>query len=236
MRLYLLISLFLTQAFVTSAEQAFLSQEYIQVDYEYTSNNYVIDYHNPEYVLIGQSELGVWEHFKYPLNGYLACGISIRLEANQGIRDDTAVNAIEFVYCKLESWYDQIRLRLNDGMFGDWTKTEFCAENWYIFDVDIQIQEDQGTTIDDSSVTGISVRCLQIFGSSMYMITLPYVNLGFWIAEVFDFQHHFFVCGGQVKFQEFQGPGFSGLADDNALTGLKLRFCRVKRLKTNTIY
>ncbi len=225
MRLYLLISLFLTQALVTSAEQAFLSQEYIQVDTEQNpSNKYSIDYSNGKWKLIGEMKLGDWEGNKVGPPGYLACGISLKIESDQGAEDDTSTNAVEIVLCKVGSWYDKKQLRLNEGDRGGWTSPIFCPKDSYIYGANIQIDARQGDG-DDTAVNGIEILCSDLEGKDRTRYRQG-ERLGNWTnSDVFNGT---FVCGGRVRYEKDQGKGIP--PDDSALTGLNLRMCTVEKI------
>lgn len=163
---------------------------------------------------------GYWGDWTLPLevpNGYLACGLGLRVEAPQGEGDDTAANAVKIKYCKTSEWNNQSEIVLNQGLWGDWI-WGICPEGYFVHKVMAKVEAPQGTG-DDTALNALSFRCKDPVTSYESNAVLLYNTVwGDWINWV-EVQGKY-VCGGQVRFESSQGVG-----DDTALNGIRLKFC-----------
>ena len=88
---------------------------------------------------------GSWKSVYSTANNYFACGAKTRLETKQGSsRDDTALNGLQMVFCKVGGNWKMQDVKTFDGLWGDWgfyrqhagyfrNSVLFCPEYSYMY-------------------------------------------------------------------------------------------------------
>ena len=177
------------------------------------------------YVTIAEGFWGKWLKTYDAPKGYLACGMALRDEPGQGWGDDSALNAIKLIYCKIDKWDQQEEVYLNHGIWGIWQPDVKCPKNHFINGVQAKLEENQGSS-DDSALNGLRIKCQDPKKDSDPIVrSLEYGGWGDWLDWV-EYPGSY-ICGGQVRFQEDQGKG-----DDTALNGVRFNFCKYDNIKS----
>jgi hypothetical protein len=162
------------------------------------------------YVTIAEGFWGTWLKSYDAPKGYLACGMALRDEPGQGWGDDSAVNAIKLIYCKIDKWDQQQEVYLNRGIWGIWQPDVKCPKNHFINGVQAKLEGQQGSG-DDTALNGLRIKCQDPkLDSEPEVRSLEYGGWGNWLDWV-EYPGSY-ICGGQVRFEDDQGKG-----DDTAL-------------------
>jgi hypothetical protein len=180
MRSEILIVIFALETFTCLGEQAFLSQRVDgSSDTLPSAPGYYIE-GTATNVNVTQGFWGDYLPFKYAKHRFVACGVRVRDEKDQGwglkkkissrhlapsFYDDTATNAIELIVCNWRDWREQQRVRLNEGNFGDWSEV-MCDEDHYMYGAIAQVNPNkegndhlEESDSDDTAFSGIEILC-----------------------------------------------------------------------------
>ena len=168
-----------------------------------------------------------WCHFVEAKSDYLACGVGLKTYAyhKDEKADNTAVNAIRFVFCHRNNWNVYYVQRLNEGFFWDWGVNEKCPQDSYISKIALYQQRyklyEAG---DDVGTMGLAFECRSKKGElKRSFLMKPYQDSSFdnnFRLEGLEMDDSKFVCGGQVKLEQKLRD-----YDDTALNGLAVKFC-----------
>ncbi|XP_039878621.1 vitelline membrane outer layer protein 1-like [Simochromis diagramma] len=147
-----------------------------------------------------------------PVGSY-AVGFSIKVEAQQGSGDDTAVNGIR-LYCFDPSSKQQTTVQSSVGSWGDWTAVKSC-ETGYLASFMLRVESAQGQG-DDTSVNNIKFICSGT-GAQLEGDGLQWGEWGHWSRKCPKGA----ICGLRSRVEEPQGSG-----DDTALNDVQFFCCK----------
>merc|ERR1711898_78019 len=89
--------------------------------------------------------------------GWVACGMRQKSEKGVGGGDDTAVNAVQFLYCHLNSSARRWGAA-QDGKWGTWDAPAVCPAGTYMNHLVMKFEKGQGSG-DDTAANRFSFRC-----------------------------------------------------------------------------
>lgn len=105
---------------------------------------------------------GTWGNWlkwhKQPKKGYLACGMATKSVPNQGRGDDSAVNAVAFLYCNTRNWAQMTWGKYDSGLWGSWDRTSVCPRGYFIYHLIMKTEPSQGRG-DDSAANKFAYKC-----------------------------------------------------------------------------
>ncbi len=172
-------------------------------------------------VLVEVGLWGVWFPQVNGPSGYLACGMGLRNDPynSSGSNDNTGVNAIKFIWCKVDDCSLQQSSLLNEGFYGNWLPDVMCPSGSFIYGIRAKFQDYVGPSSDDSGLTGFEIKCRDSFSNASSTIQVLDSIKGTW--KVWAESTSQYVCGGKIRFEEIlKGPG-----DATGLNGLYVDFC-----------
>merc|ERR1711981_1317810 len=110
---------------------------------------------------------GVWGSWKKwymaPKTNYLACGMRTKSEKKKGSGDDTALNAVQFLYCNPKHPHHRTWARADPGKWGSWDAGQSCPRGYFINWMQMKFEKKQGSG-DDTAANRFRFRCRQAFG------------------------------------------------------------------------
>ncbi|XP_051777968.1 vitelline membrane outer layer protein 1 homolog [Erpetoichthys calabaricus] len=100
---------------------------------------------------------GKWQFPEHCPNGWIAFGFALKVEANQGTGDDTALNGIR-LFCKASAVSTESHIiESESGLWGTWTSTQWCR-NGFLKAFLLKVQHPQGNG-DDTAANDIKFIC-----------------------------------------------------------------------------
>jgi hypothetical protein len=176
------------------------------------------DYDVSSYDTVTDGILGDWLNPVEAPAGMYACGMAARNQPFQGDNDDTALNAIKFIFCSIKKWENQVGYELNQGLSGEWNDNLMCPKKTYVSGVRAKVVPSKGSD-DDTAMNDIFLKCSSPqLNNKIPTISYDFSSEGDWTEMLEKDQ---FICGGQVRFD----PTTSDKGDATALNGLRVKFC-----------
>ncbi|XP_060622934.2 vitelline membrane outer layer protein 1-like [Anolis sagrei] len=149
---------------------------------------------------------GKWGKPQFCSKGY-ARGFSVKVEADQGLWDDTGLNGIR-LYCS-----NREVIQSTTGPKGKWTKVKICPKgNLVSFSLRVESNQKEG---DDTAANNIQFTCQD--GSVIARHVTKRGHFGHWSHRCRSAS----ICGIQTKVEAPQMKG-----DDTALNDVKFFCCR----------
>ncbi|KAG2486767.1 hypothetical protein HYH03_014566 [Edaphochlamys debaryana] len=100
---------------------------------------------------------GEWRSWRYCLAGSetpsFIYGLKLRVEAQQGPGDDTALNGIS-IACSSST-----EVEVEGGDWGDWTAMLRCPGSSYAVGANLRLEAPQGDLLDDSAASSVQLKC-----------------------------------------------------------------------------
>ncbi|WP_437830834.1 hypothetical protein [Sorangium sp. So ce1153] len=167
-------------------------------------------------IMPGEGIWGTWRQDIYCNPGSWAIGYTLRVERDQGTRDDdTALNSVRLL-CQDARGNTIEWISSYDGLWGDWGNAASCsgAAN-FLTSAQLRVEGSRGGRRDDTAANDVKFGCRN--GGTAYT-----TNGGGW-GGWRDWAYcptGTAVCGLSIRFEDSQGGG-----DDTAMNGLKLHCC-----------
>lgn len=115
-------------------------------------------YDTLEYKVASDGILGDWLNPLEAPAGYYTCGMKVKNQPSQDLKDDTALNAVNFIYCSIDDWNNQVNYNFNEGLYGDWGDNLMCPKNNYVYGVTVKVVPSKGSE-DDTAMKDIALKC-----------------------------------------------------------------------------
>ncbi|XP_008854122.1 vitelline membrane outer layer protein 1 homolog [Nannospalax galili] len=154
--------------------------------------------------------LGEWTTPEICPVGYVARGFSLKVESNQGIGDDTALNGIR-LHCSRGN-VQPLAVESESGKWGMWTTPLWCSDRSFL--VAFSLRVEHSSFLDSTAANNIRFRCsdgLELEGSG-----LKWGEYGEWSKSCSKG-----ICGLQTKLEKPR----DSFRDDTALNDVILFCC-----------
>jgi hypothetical protein len=125
------------------------------------------------YAMVYPGVWGSWKRWYFnPRAGYLACGLRTKSERNVGRKDDTAMNAVQFMYCNPNKWHQKVWAGAHPGLYGSWDAGQSCPRGYFINWMQMKFERKQGSG-DDTAANRLRFRCRQASGRRQTGVYYP---------------------------------------------------------------
>ncbi|XP_068558265.1 vitelline membrane outer layer protein 1 homolog [Cebidichthys violaceus] len=158
-------------------------------------------------------KFGNWTWPEMCPDEFFAVGFSLRVESNQYVADDTALNGIRLICAKDENRGFLYSIESHTGYFGDWSQPQYCPSG-VLTSFQIRVEPHQGLFGDDTAVNNIKFRCSS--NPTLEGHGTDWGEYGFWSQEC----RNGGICGIETKMEEYQ----YGL-DDSSLNDVRFHCC-----------
>ncbi|KAL2089455.1 hypothetical protein ACEWY4_014143 [Coilia grayii] len=93
-------------------------------------------------------------------SGYRAYGFSLKVEGNQGWRDDTALNGIRLLCRHTSNIAARAIVASSEGRWGRWTSYQTCGCTYHrSFSLRTRVERPRGWFRDDTALNNVIFRC-----------------------------------------------------------------------------
>merc|ERR1712012_535489 len=149
-----------------------------------------------------ESHYGTWGDEEFCPEGSWAGGFRLMVEENQGVGDDTALNAVELDCYNSED--EKVRtISSSQGDFGEWGHHSYCSDRQVLTGISFRSERPETKTTDGEHLRSDNGA---IWGT--------------WSSKV-ECPEFMAICGIKTQVQEYQGLW----EDDTALNALVLYCC-----------
>ncbi|XP_053699999.1 vitelline membrane outer layer protein 1 homolog [Synchiropus splendidus] len=156
---------------------------------------------------------GHWTWPEMCPEGFFAVGFSVRVETNQYLSDDTALNGVRLVCSKDEARTHLYTIESHTGYFGEWSHPQYCPSG-VLTSFQLRVQPHQGLLGDDTAVNNIKFRCSS--NPTLEAPGMQWGEYGLWSRDCTGGG----ICGIETKMEEYQ----RGL-DDSTLNDVRFHCC-----------
>ncbi|XP_056459092.1 vitelline membrane outer layer protein 1 homolog isoform X1 [Gadus chalcogrammus] len=158
-------------------------------------------------------QFGNWTWPEMCPDKFYAVGFSVRVESNQYVLDDTALNGVRLICARDEDRSFLYSIESHVGFYGEWSQPQYCPRG-VLESFQLRVEPHQGLFGDDTAVNNIRFRC-----SSHPVLEGPgtgWGEYGFWSPVCPSGG----ICGLESKVEEYQ----QGL-DDSSLNDVRFYCC-----------
>ncbi|XP_056142028.1 vitelline membrane outer layer protein 1 homolog [Lampris incognitus] len=158
-------------------------------------------------------QFGNWTWPEMCPDNFFAIGFSLRVEPNQYVQDDTALNGIRLICAKNKDRSFLYTVESHTGYFGDWSHPQYCPSG-VLTAFQLRVAPNEGMFGDDTVANNIKFGCSS--GPILEGPGLDWGEYGYWSEECEEGG----ICGIQIRMEDYQ----YGL-DDSALNDVLFYCC-----------
>ncbi|KAG8430996.1 hypothetical protein GDO86_019592 [Hymenochirus boettgeri] len=156
-------------------------------------------------------QMGQWSRMEMCPNGTMAKGLSLRVEPEQGIGDDTSLNGIRLHCVRCHFPHREKTISSNCGQWGTWGPIQWCPYG-FLSTFSLRVEEFQGQ-LDLTAANNIKFKCSD--NSTLEGDGLSWGIYGAWSSSCL-----YGICGIRTKIQKPQG-----IRDDTSLNDVQFACC-----------
>jgi len=161
---------------------------------------------------LGEFGWGTWHPDGFCPEGMWAIGLQVRDHANQGKKDDSALNAVRLLCAPLGAATSYEAVSSYEGLWGDWGTQTICADS-IVAGFDLRTQVEHGS--DNLGVTRLKLHC-----ANGVVTELGSFDWGVYAGTKLC-PRGSAVCGSRIQFEdEHRG-------DNAAMTNIEMACCKV---------